>query len=100
MNDCVRRGSGPAEQPRVEPIPVALKPAFGVVHQLHAEEFKSQVLGARITIPWTDDEVNPTFAKALLRLRIITGPESGPVAQKFQGLLRNKPLRLISSTGI
>ena len=41
---CVRRGSGPAEQPRVVPIPVALKPAFGVVHQLRVEELpKSRI---------------------------------------------------------
>ena len=40
MNGCVCRGSGPAEQPCVVPIPVALKPASGIVYQLRVEELR------------------------------------------------------------
>jgi hypothetical protein len=40
----------------------------------------NDVLGDSFTIPGTNDEVKATFAKALLRLRIITSPQSGPVA--------------------
>ena len=36
----MRRESGPAEQRRVVPIPVALKSAFGVVNQFRVEELQ------------------------------------------------------------
>ena len=62
MNACVRRGSGPAEQPRVVPIPVALKPAFGVVHQLRVEELpKSRIASLDLfpRRPWVIGEIEP-----------------------------------------
>ena len=41
----------------------------------------NDVLGDSVTIPGTDVEVKATFAIALLRQRIITGPQAHPVAQ-------------------
>ena len=59
----------------------------------------NDVLGDSFTIPWTNDEVKATFAKALLRLRIITSPQSGPVAQITRDNSGTSPLDLFLQLG-
>ena len=54
------------------------------------------MLGNSVTITGPDDEVKATFAKALLKLRISTSPQSRPVAQKTRGQLRDTPHALIA----
>lgn len=60
-----------------------MAPAMNVVMDeavIHSAP-NNDVLGNNVTIPGTDDEVKAMFAKALLRQRIITGPQSHPVAR-------------------
>ena len=59
----------------------------------------NDVLGDSFTIPGTNDEVKATFAKALLRLRIITSPQSGPVAQITRDNSGTRPLDLFLQLG-
>ena len=59
----------------------------------------NDVLGDSFTIPGTNDEAPATFAKALLRLRIITSPQSGPVAQITRDNSGTSPLDLFLQLG-
>ena len=46
-----RRESGPAKQRHIVPVPVALKPAFGIVRQLRVEELRKSRVARLDLIP-------------------------------------------------